>query len=67
MPKSNAKSKENTKSIDGVPNLITPSTIFDLLNFRIAEFVRRAFIAAYLFALSCNFRNIDLSRISFSR
>jgi DNA-binding MarR family transcriptional regulator len=42
MPKSTrqstSKSRSSAQAIDGVPNLIAPSTIFDLLNFRIAEF-----------------------------
>jgi DNA-binding MarR family transcriptional regulator len=42
MPKSTrqsaSKNRLNPQAIDGVPNLIAPSTIFDLLNFRIAEF-----------------------------
>jgi DNA-binding MarR family transcriptional regulator len=38
MPKSTLKGQSSAKAIDSAPNLIAPSTIFDLLNFRIAEF-----------------------------
>jgi DNA-binding MarR family transcriptional regulator len=42
MPKSTRqstpKSRSSAQAIDGVPNLIAPSTIFGLLSFRIAEF-----------------------------
>jgi DNA-binding MarR family transcriptional regulator len=38
MPKSTPKSQASAKAIGGIPNLVVPSTIFDLLNFRIAEF-----------------------------
>jgi DNA-binding MarR family transcriptional regulator len=38
MSKTNPKGQSSAKAIDGVTNLIAPSIIFDLLNFRIAEF-----------------------------